>query len=191
MFEYLYGKIYPLTDGTLVVEIAGVGFKLHVPISTRDRFREGENGKIFVKMCVREDSIKLYGFADAGERNLFEKLQTISGIGPALALNIVSAGEVESLHGAILNEDLAFFKKVKGVGPKMARRIVLELKGVLPQPGPSLPAADARIRGNAVNALHALGYQRQDAETAVAKVLAQLPGTDNLEEVVREALQLL
>lgn len=193
MYEYMIGKVQSADDKILILEVSGIGYRINIPSSVVNKIKTGEELKIYVDLCVREDSMKLFGFLSTNEREMFAKLQTISGIGPSVALNIVSGASIQLLYEAIINEDLTLFKKIKGVGPKTAKRIVLELKGSLSKDIASMPKMEESvvdmIYSNAVKALSALGYQPQNATEAVDKAIKILPEKKTLEDVVTEALK--
>lgn len=190
MFEYLQGKITLNSDDIVVLDIFGVGFKIYTPSNIKDRLKIGENAKFFISLSVREDSLKLFGFLTLQERDLFEKIQTVSGIGPSMAIHILGAGTPEDFYEAIMQENLSFFKRIKGIGPKMASRIVLELKGNLPKKEleESIPT-EKHFQKDAISALMGLGYQEQQAWEAVRKAFSEIPNPDNLEALLYQALQ--
>lgn len=191
MFEYLEGKIQFGSGDIVIVEIAGVGFKIHVPATVKDKLTQGKVSKVFISLCVREDSLKLFGFLSLSERDLFEKLQTVSGIGPSIALNALSCGSPAEFYEAIMQENLSFFRRIKGIGPKTASRLVLELKGNLPkiegESGALLPESTMRL--DAIKALQGLGYQELEAAEAVRKVFLAEEHPKNLEALLCEALK--
>jgi Holliday junction DNA helicase RuvA len=190
MFDYLYGKVAATEAGSIVVDIAGVGFRVQVPLPFSQKVRAGETLKIFVTLSLRNEEARLFGFASAEDRRLFEKLQTVNGVGPATALNILSSASAASLYQAILQEDLSQFRKIKGVGPKTAQRIVLELKGKV-SPGDlhaGVAAKPGNIQADAVAALISLGYPQETALDSVSKAWKQ---SDNptLDVLIKEALK--
>jgi Holliday junction DNA helicase RuvA len=170
-------------DG-LVVDVNGVGYLVAAtPTAVR---RAGGDGEITLEIHthVREDALQLYGFADAAERELFEHLLSVSGVGPKVALAIVSGSSPAELRRAIALEDTARFEAIPGIGKKTAQRVVLELKERV---GVGAPAPEGRQEGHLVarDALVELGYSVVDAERALAEVDPELPA----EERVREALK--
>jgi len=163
----------------LIVDVGGVGYEVIVPLSTMYAIGEpGARVELRIHTHVREDALQLYGFATGLEQTLFEKLIAISGIGPKVALSILSGIEPAELTRAIRTSDVARLTRIPGVGKKTAERIVLELKDRLP---PSLTAvpepADTGVtgddvRGDLLSALTNLGYQRAAVEKTVDKVIA-------------------
>jgi len=174
-------------DG-VVLDVNGVGY-LVAATPTALRRAEGDGEVVLeVHTHVREDSLQLYGFADAAERELFEQLLSVSGIGPKVALAIVSGSSPGELQRAIVLEDTARFEAIPGIGKKTAQRVVLELKEKV---GASLPvvAAAAQPDGHVVarDALVELGYTVVDAERALAGVDEALPAEERVREALRKA----
>jgi Holliday junction DNA helicase RuvA len=170
-------------DG-LVVDVAGVGYLVSATPSVLRRADGASEVTVETYLHVREDTLQLYGFGDAGERSLFVQLLGVSGIGPKVALAVVSSASPDELRRAIALRDSARFQAIPGIGKKTAERIVLELEGSLadtvPVPEPGSPG-----ELTARDALVELGYSLVEAEQALAAVDADLP----VEERVREALR--
>ena len=182
MIARLSGRLAEKTPGRIIVDVQGVGYDLQVPLSTF--YVVGEAGAgvtLRVHTHVREDLIALYGFATALEQELFERLISISGIGPKLALSVLSGIEPPDLVRAIRSQDVARLTAIPGVGKKTAERIGLELKDRLSS---SLQAAadtaspatpEDQLRADLLSALLNLGYQRVPAEKAIEKELRLAP----------------
>jgi Holliday junction DNA helicase RuvA len=171
-------------DG-LVLDVNGVGYLVAVTGRARRRAREADEVTLETHLHVREDAMQLYGFADADERELFQALLTVSGIGPKVALAIVSGSTTGELRRAIVLEDTARFEAIPGIGKKTAQRVVLELREKVSAEAIAVPSsgpADALV---ARDALVELGYSVVEAERALAEVDSDLPA----EERVRQALQ--
>jgi holliday junction DNA helicase RuvA len=170
-------------DG-LVVDVAGVGYLVSATPSVLRRADGATEVTVETYLHVREDTLQLYGFADAGERSLFVQLLGVSGIGPKVALAVVSSAAPDELGRAIALRDSARFQAIPGIGKKTAERIVLELEGSLAD---AVPVSEPGLRGEltARDALVELGYSLVEAEQALAAVDADLP----VEERVREALR--
>jgi len=182
----LRGKPVANTPEGLVLDVGGVGYLVH---ATPAAVRKGDaTDEISVEtyLHVREDALQLYGFADRGERELFVQLLAVTGIGPKVALAIVSGSPVAELRRAIARGDAARFQAIPGIGKKTAERIVLELKEKLGDPALA-PASDGEGERHVVarDALVELGWTLVDAERALADVDAELPP----EERVRLALK--
>jgi holliday junction DNA helicase RuvA len=170
-------------DG-LVVDVGGVGYLVSATPSVLRRADGATEVTVETYLHVREDALQLYGFADAGERSLFVQLLGVSGIGPKVALAVVSSASPDELRRAIALRDSARFQAIPGIGKKTAERIVLELEGSIGEP-PSIAEAGAPRELVARDALVELGYSLVEAEQALADVDPELP----VEERVREALR--
>ncbi len=191
MIARLEGRVERVAPGEVVVDTGGVGYRVRVPLSTYAALPPGDGTcRLRIITVVREDEIQLYGFSTADEEELFRWLQAVSGVGPKLALRILSGISPAELRRALSSEDAASLTVVPGVGRKLAQRIVLELKDRVGSTAPagvrvSPPPADAAR--DAVAALEALGYPHRVAAEAVRK--AEAGGARGLEEIVREALR--
>jgi holliday junction DNA helicase RuvA len=174
----LRGNAVARTPEGLVLDVGGVGYL--VQATPRVAVPPGEELTVETYLHVREDVLQLYGFADAAERELFVKLLGVNGVGPKVALAIVSGSTPEELRRAIVREDAARFQAIPGIGKKTAERIVLELKEKI-----ALVETAAPTDMTARDALVELGYSVVDAERALAEVDAELP----VEEQVRAALR--
>ena len=197
MIARLEGALVEKTPGRIIIDVQGVGYDVQVPLSTF--YVVGELGArvvLRVHTHVREDVLGLYGFATTLEQELFERLISISGIGPKLALAVLSGIEPPDLVRAIRAQDVARLTAIPGVGKKTAERIGLELKDRLP---PSVQAAadsmkpagpEDQLRADLLSALLNLGYQRAAAEKAIDKALGVSPGVP-FEEALRAVLRSL
>lgn len=192
MIAFLTGTLLEKHLQRLVIDVGGVGYEVHVPLSTLYAVAEPGSGVgLHIHTHVREDALQLFGFAARLELNLFERLIAISGIGPKVALAVLSGMEPADVVRAIRNSDLGRLTSIPGVGRKTAERIVIELRDRLPV-GPEVePTADSReddVRGDLLSALSNLGYQRAAADKAVDRVLAR--ATDRgFEPLLREVLR--
>jgi len=179
----------------LIVDVGGVGYLVTVPLSTMYVVGDAASRvDLRIYTHVREDALQLYGFATALEQALFERLISVSGIGPKLALAILSGIEPAELTRAIRSSDVARLTRIPGVGKKTAERVVLELKDRLPQPAagePDAPAgAEDDVRADLLSALGNLGYQRASVDKTVDKVL-QAADDRSFEVLLRATLKLL
>ena len=195
MIARLFGKIADKHPNRLVVDVSGVGYDVHVPLSTF--YVAGDIGgdmALRIHTHVREDVIALYGFATALEQDLFERLISISGIGPKLALAVLSGIDPSELVRAIRFQDVARLTRIPGVGKKTAERIGLELKDRMPQSAPAGPGATEAfepgedLRTDLLSALANLGYQRAAAEKAVDAALKKAPDA-SFEHALRDVLR--
>ncbi|MDP2892451.1 MAG: Holliday junction branch migration protein RuvA [Bacillota bacterium] len=196
MYEYITGKVYVLSPDCLAVDAGGMGYRVLVTPRTAGRVKEGETIKLFTHlhatMQVNDISYVLYGFASREEREMFEKLIAISGIGPKVAMAALSSLTASELAIAIIAEDATLLSRINGIGPKTAQRIILELKGRIQSRetgGAIFPAGDREKGGaiqEAIAALVTLGYAPSEAARAVSAVKS---GADTVEEMVLNALR--
>ena len=181
MIARLRGRAVASTPEGLILDVGGVGYLVAATPAAVRKADGAEEVTVETYMHVREDVLQLYGFADRDERELFVQLLTVNGIGPKVALAIVSGSPTDELRRAIVREDTARFVAIPGIGKKTAERIVLELKGsiadaIAPSKGGELAARDALVE---------LGYSLIEAERALASIDSALP----VEEQVRLALR--
>lgn len=170
MIAHLRGKLAQKDPGRVVVDVNGVGYEVFIPLTTFTALpNAGSEVSMDVHTHVREDVIALYGFSTRRERVIFEKLMTISGIGPKLAITILSGGSVEDLVGAIKRSDLARLTAIPGVGRKTAERIILELRDKLQDFAEA--QAKSSVEVDVLSALENLGYNRALAEGALRRAL--------------------
>lgn len=195
MIAHLAGTLLEKHVQRLIVDVGGVGYEVNVPLSTF--YTVGDPGSrvtLRVHTHVREDALQLFGFATALELSLFQKLIGVSGIGPKVALSVLSGIEPADLVRAIRQSDVARLVRIPGVGKKTGERLVVELKDRLPQTAvtePEMPAAEGDdVRADLLSALGNLGYQRAAVEKAVDNVMRQA-GTAEFEPLLREILKAL
>ena len=192
MYNHLKGNVVQVVPGRIVLEVAGIGWDLHVPLSTSSKIELSKEVLILVHLVVREDALTMYGFFTEEERSLFITLIGISGVGAATAIQILSSADPKDFILAIEKQDTKFLKKIKGIGEKTAKRIILELKGAktfFSDPEDNSGGNDLGIAGaDAVKALEAMGLSEKEAS---ARVTAVFSVNDNmkLEEIIRAALQ--
>ena len=184
MISRLRGAPVGRTADGLVIDVGGVGYLVSTTPSVLRRADGTTEVTVETYLHVREDALQLYGFADAGERSLFVQLLGVSGIGPKVALAVVSSAFPDELRRAIALRDSARFQAIPGIGKKTAERIVLELEGSIGE-APSIAETGAPRELVARDALVELGYSLVEAEQALADVDPELP----VEERVREALR--
>jgi Holliday junction DNA helicase RuvA len=195
MIGFLRGRIADKQPNKLSVDVQGVGYDVHVPLSTfYDAGDEGTEITLRIYTHVREDALQLYGFLTELERQLFERLISISGIGPKLAIAVLSGMDPRDLLGCVQRGDVAQLTAIPGVGKKTSARIVLELKDRLAQissgaPADAAPASGAdRVRTDLLSALQNLGYHRPQAEKAIDSTL-QTMSDPTFEQALKAALR--
>jgi Holliday junction DNA helicase RuvA len=170
VIAHLRGKLAQKDSARVIVDVHGVGYEVFIPLTTFTALPEpGSEVSIDIHTHVREDVIALYGFSSRRERLIFEKLMTISGIGPKLAVTILSGGSVEDLAGAIRRGDLARLTAIPGVGKKTAERIVLELKDKLQDFTETQTKSSVEV--DVLSALENLGYNRALSESALRRAV--------------------
>jgi holliday junction DNA helicase RuvA len=195
MIGQLRGRLAEKRPNQVLVDVGGVGYVVQVPLSTYAALGELHTEvTLLIHTHVREDALSLYGFLSSREKHFFEMLLSASGVGPSLALKILSGMSVEELVPAIRGSDLARLTRIPGVGRKTAERMVVELKDKLDavtveveRPAPSSPAG---IEADVISALVNLGYDARAAEGAVAEA-KRAAGTSNFEKLLRATLQAL
>jgi Holliday junction DNA helicase RuvA len=198
MITFLRGKLVESLPTQAVVEVGGVGYEVLIPLSSYDKLpAPGQELKLLTQLIVREDAHILYGFASEAERDLFRLLvNSVSGIGPKTALNILSGMNAVVFRGAVANGDVKALSQISGVGKKTAERIVVELRDKIGAAG-ALEAASARHRlsrddqkiNDAVLALMALGFKQLEAHDAVRAAQAMLGAAATVEDLVRACLK--
>jgi Holliday junction DNA helicase RuvA len=198
MITFLQGKLVEALPTQVTVDVNGIGYEALIPLSSFDKLPQpGHAVKLLTQLVVREDAHTLYGFMTPEERNLFRLLiNTVSGIGPKTALNVLSGISVTAFRGAVANGDIKALSQISGVGKKTAERIVVELKDKIGMAGAweaasakhGLSADEQRIN-DAVLALVALGFKQIEAHDAVRGAQAVLGTQASVEELVRACLK--
>jgi Holliday junction DNA helicase RuvA len=203
MIAHLRGTVAGVAPDGAVIEVGGVGMRVQCTPGTLATLRPGESAQVATSLVVREDSLTLFGFSTEDERNVFELLQTASGVGPRLALAMLAVHTPDALRRAVSGEDLRALTMVPGIGQKGAQRIVLELRDRLGPPGDSAPpggrptARAASWRDQVQSGLVNLGWPARDADQAIAAleeegVISAGSGEEvNVATVLRAALRKL
>ncbi|HEX3575564.1 MAG TPA: Holliday junction branch migration protein RuvA [Rhodopila sp.] len=195
MIAQLTGRVDALSDGTCVIDVGGVGYLVQASSRTLSALPQPPaSAKLLIETHVREDAIVLYGFADSAERDWFRLLTTVQGVGGKVALAILSALSPRDLIGAIAAGDKASLTRAPGVGPRLAIRLLTELKdktGAMPtSSGVSYtPIAAATPADDALSALVNLGYRRAEAAPVVARVLERIGEAATLDALIRDSLK--
>jgi Holliday junction DNA helicase RuvA len=197
MISLITGVVRSINIDKTIVEVGGVGLTLSVTATTSSQLQLGTSVQLFTSLVVREDSLTLYGFLDDESRSAFELVQTVSGIGPKVALSIMGALTPQMLALAISQEDVKSIEKVPGIGRKGAQRLILELKGKLNDLGRGeLPRIHQPVwREQLSSALISLGFSAKESDEAISYVVAQYaeqgvdPSSLELSEILKATLQ--
>lgn len=195
MIGFLRGRVLEKRPNQVILEVQGVGYDVNIPLSTFYLLPDPPaEAQLHIHTHVREDALALYGFLTQGEKKVFEKLMSVSGIGPRLAVTILSGLEVQELVSAIRRNDLVKLTHIPGVGRKTAERIVLELRDKLAEAeaeGAAAPSGLSAVQEDVLSALLNLGYQRAAAERALSRAAEQADGPAPFDALLKRALQLL
>lgn len=180
MISLLNGTVRSVSSDRLIVEVGGFGVSVLVNPQTSAQATLGTQIQLFTSLVVREDSLTLFGFINDESRSLFELLQTVSGIGPKVALSILGALKPEDLGRAIAQEDVPVIEKVPGIGRKGAQRLILELKGKLSDlsTGHNYAAHQPAWREQLTSALVSLGFSPKESDAAISNVVSELQTND-------------
>jgi len=196
MIALLSGIVRSISAEKTIVEVSGVGFSLSITSQTANSLSVGAPVTLFTTLVVREDSLTLYGFADDESRLLFELVQTVSGIGPKVALSILNSLTPDQLARSIATEDISSIEKVPGIGRKGAQRLILELKGkITAGSGHQKISHQPAWREQLASALISLGFTAKDSDAAITKVISNLAedgieaGAKDISELLKLALQ--
>jgi Holliday junction DNA helicase RuvA len=196
VIAFVEGKVADVGADSAVVDVGGVGYRVFCGPGTLAALKEGERARLHTHHLVREDQQALYGFRSVEELGFFELLITVTGVGPKVALSIVSSRPVVDLQLAILQGDEAVLTAVSGVGKRLAARVILELKEKVAAAGGAAGAVGGKpgaggAESETVAALQALGYTASEAREAARGAVAALPVGASLEERVKAALRVL
>ncbi len=190
MYDFIEGDLVSRTPGEVVLQAGGVGYLLHVSLSTYAALATGGKAKLYAHLHVREDCLRLYGFGTRDERELFRQLHTVQLVGPEKALKLISAMKPDALRSAVATGNVAALCTVKGIGKKTAERIIVELRDKM-----ALPSSEAPVPGmqdnvsQALTGLMTLGYSRSESKLAVDKAVEALGVQASIEDLIREALR--
>lgn len=193
MYAYLSGKLAYKAPTHVVIDVSGVGYHVHISLHTYSQIKDREQCKLFISFQVREDAHTLFGFADEGERQLFEHLISVSGIGPNTGRMILSSITPEEIQSAIIQGNVPLIQRIKGIGPKTAQRMVLELQDKLKKQGPDAwitPPTRQSVPEEALSALVMLGFARAQAEKVLTGIIRTAPDL-TVETLIKEALKKL
>ncbi|WP_270089450.1 Holliday junction branch migration protein RuvA [Sphingobacterium sp. SYP-B4668] len=194
MYEYLNGKLVFKAPTHVVIDVGGIGYYVHISLYTFSAIKDQENCMLFISFQVREDSQTLFGFATESERKLFEHLISVSGIGPNTGRMILSSITPEEIQSAIINGQVNIIQKIKGIGPKTAQRVILELQDKLKKQGPdaliSPIITKQSVPEEALAALIMLGFVKAQAEKVLNSIVTANPDL-TVENLIKLALKRL
>ena len=196
MYAYLKGELTFKSPALIVVDVQGVGYQVHIPLSTYSALQNLEKATVYTHLIIREDAHTLFGFSTQAERGLFVQLIGVTGVGATTAQLILSEMSVDEVRAAVIGEQAHILQRVKGIGAKTAKQIILDLKDKLSREAPEgaviLPsAADNTLREEALNALLSLGFTRVAVQKALNQVVKEQPGISKVEELIKAALKSL
>ncbi len=193
MYEFIRGTVAGLNPASVVIETAGVGYLIHISLNTYSQINGKKDVTLLMHQVIREDAHLLYGFAEKRERDIFRNLISVSGVGAATALMMLSSLNPDELTTAVVSGNIELLKGVKGIGIKTAQRIIIDLKdkfGKLPDSAQILFTPDNTLRNEALSALVMLGFAKKDAEKVVSKIVGENPDA-TVERVIKTALKRL
>ena len=189
MIAHLRGRLFSKQPNQAIVECGGIGYDVTISVPTFSALpAEGAEVSLVIYTHVREDQISLFGFSEAIEKKLFEKLIAVSGIGPKLAITVLSGLPAEKLVGAIRGGDHATLTRIPGIGKKTAERVVLELKDKLDEMGAGPAASVGAIGDDVLSAMVNLGYPRATAQKAIEAAMEKSDGSGDFEQLFRAAI---
>lgn len=195
MYSYIKGEITLKTPTHIVLETGGVGYHVNISLNTFSMIEHAESTRLWIYQHVKEDSLKLFGFHEEQEKTLFILLISVSGIGPNTARIILSSMKVEEVESIIVNEDVASFNRIKGIGPKTAQRIIIDLKDKIVKRGgglnTTLTTGDFAYMHEANSALQALGFNRLQVQKAITQITQKQPNIKTAEELIKLVLKKL
>ena len=188
MISSLSARIQDILSDSLIVEVGGVGLQVYIPAPLKDRLSIGDNMLLYTHLVVREDALTLYGFESKDARSIYRLLLGVNGVGPRLALAVLSTLSPDEIRGAVLQERLEVFNHVPGIGKKTAQKIIIQLQDKIPAeaglaPISMLAEGDVEV----VAALSALGYSVVEAQSAIQSIPQDAP--EDVETRLRLALQ--
>ena len=188
MIASLQGRIQEVLPDSMIIDVGGVGLQVYIPAPVRDRSKTGENVFLHTQMIVREDAITLYGFATREEREYFNLLVSVNGVGPRLGLAALSSLSTDAMRRAVFHEQAEVFSQVPGIGMKTAQKILLQLQDRIPaEPGLERVETISETDSEVLNALTALGYSVVEAQAALQSIPNEAP--EDVETRLRIALQ--
>ena len=194
MIAFVTGRFVYKAPSMVQVDVNGVGYEVQISLNTYSKIQQLDRGSLHTWLHIKEDAHTLYGFFDLAEKNIFVQLISVNGVGTSTARMMLSALQPEELSQALITGDTFTLEKIKRIGKKTAERIVLELRDKISKnitPTNSSALINNSLQQDALNALVALGIARNMAESAIKKALSSDPSTENLEILIKKALQLI
>lgn len=194
MIAYLRGKLVHKDPTHVIIDVNGVGYHVHISLNTFSEIKDKEDIKLSTFLHIREDAQVLFGFSSDKEKNMFQNLISVNGIGPGTAMVVLSYMPPTELTSAILREDVAALQSIKGIGGKTAQRLILELKDKLKKEVGEAAAMDSapaynKVKKEALTALLTLGINRAAAEKSIDEALKKSGNSLTLEDLVKQALK--
>ncbi|MBQ8892742.1 MAG: Holliday junction branch migration protein RuvA [Bacilli bacterium] len=180
MYSYIIGKVVEIDSDSIVIDNNGIGYLIYTP--NPYSFKENEENKVYLYQQIKEDEHLLYGFKSLDEKNLFLKLISVKGLGPKMALPIIAMGSISGIADAINRENILYLKKFPKIGDKLARQMILDLKGKLEVTG-----IVETVNDEVYEALLALGYKDKDVKSVIGRINKE----NSIEEQIKEALRLM
>jgi Holliday junction DNA helicase RuvA len=193
MISHLNGKLTEKNPTNVVIECNGIGYFVYISLQTYSQIPDRENIMLQTHLVIREDAHILYGFYSKLERELFKLLISVSGVGPSIAITMLSSMSTEQIQHAIASQDVALIKSVKGIGEKTAQRVIVDLRDKIQKTfniSNDLLTTDNTIKNETLIALEVLGFSRKISEKTVLTLLKENPGI-SLEELIKQALKKL
>ncbi len=196
MYAYLKGEITYRSPAFITLEVNGIGFHVNIPLSTYTALQGQERATVYTHLIVKEDSHTLYGFATQVERGMFVQLIGVTGVGATTAQLILSSMTVDEVRAAVIGEQAHVLQKVKGIGAKTAKQIILDLKSKLTKEAPDAPSllpslVDNTVREEALSALMSLGFNRIAVQKALNAVIRDNSNVVKVEDLIKLALKAL
>jgi len=194
MYAYIDGKLVFKSPAYVVIDAGGVGYHINISVNTYSRLGDGEKCKLFTWLHVKEDAHTLYGFIDESERRLFLHLISVSGIGPNTGRMILSSITPQEIQAAIVNGNVSQIQRIKGIGPKSAQRMILELQDKLRKDGPdtlTMVPVNVTAKDEALSALVMLGFARNAAEKVLDQEINKNGANLTVEQLIKFALKSL
>jgi len=193
MISFLKGTILSCKPTRVVLDVQGVGYEIHIPLSTYEKISTARSTELFIHMVVRENAILLYGFNSEEEQQIFSLLLTISGIGPSIAISILSSMTPQQILSAVKNDQITAFTSIPGIGQSKSEKIIFELKRKLKKLDTILSreSTTTPYMKDAIEALVSLGFDEKQASSTVSSVIAQHSDINNIETIIRLSLKQL